>query len=101
MPVIVVSKEARKDLISIHDYIRDDLSNPEAARQTMKGLRACIHKLSDMPERGKPLDAVLPFHTDFRFIVYQKYKVFYLYSGNKVEVVRILHTLQDFIRALF
>lgn len=101
MPSIIISKEARQDLLSIHAYIRDDLANPEAARETMKGLKSCIHTLSHMPERGKPLDAVLPLHTDFRFLVHQKYKVFYLFDGNKVEVLRILHTLQNHLQALF
>ena len=31
MARVIVSKEARNDLISIRDYIRDELCNPDAA----------------------------------------------------------------------
>ena len=32
MPRVIVTKEARKDLIGIRDYLRDDRKNPIAAR---------------------------------------------------------------------
>lgn len=60
-----------------------------------------IESLRDMPERGMPLDAVLSVHTDYRFLVCENYRIFYLCEGDQVEVVRVLHTLQDYMRALF
>lgn len=101
MPKVVVSLAARKDLISIHDYIRDELDNPNTAKRIMGMLRKSIESLQAMPERGKLLDAVLTVHTEYRFLVCEKYKVFYLYDGETVEIVRIIHSLQDYIRALF
>ena len=54
-----------------------------------------------MPERGKPLDAVLSVPTDYRCMVYERYRVFYLWDGARIEIVRVLHNLQDYMRALF
>ena len=101
MAVVFVSKAARNDLAAIRAYIQEDLSNPDAARRIIQELRRHIEALSDMPERGKQLDAIISVHTEFRYLVCENYRVFYLYDENKVEVVRVLHTLQDFMRALF
>ena len=106
MANVIVSPAARRDLIGIRDYISDELANPDAAQRILKLLRTSIESLRDMPERGMPLDAVLSVHTDYRFLVCENYRVFYLCEvylceANQVEVVRVLHMLQDYMRALF
>ncbi len=98
---MIVSPAARRDLTGIHDYISDELANPDAALRILKLLRDSIESLRDMPERGKPLDAILSVHTGYRFLVCEKYLVFYLCDGEQVEIIRVLHTLQDYMRALF
>ena len=101
MANVIVSRLARNDLLHIRDYIRNELSNPDAALRIMAQLKQAMESLRAMPERGKPLDAILSVHTEYRFLVCGNYRVFYLYDGQQVEVVRVLHTLQDFMRALF
>lgn len=101
MANVIVSPAARKDLIGIRDYISDELVNPDAALRILREIRDSIESLRDMPERGKPLDAMLSIHTDYRFLVCENYRVFYLCEGDQVEVIRVLHTLQDYMRALF
>ncbi|MBR0462864.1 MAG: type II toxin-antitoxin system RelE/ParE family toxin [Clostridia bacterium] len=98
---VIVSPAARNDLIGIRDYISDELANPDAALRILKQLRNGIESLQNMPERGMPLDAILSVHTDYRFLVCGNYRIFYLYEGNSVEIVRVLHNLQDYMRALF
>jgi len=98
---ITLSKEARNDLLSIRDYIRDDLLNPDAAQQTIAALKKGVQGLSSFPERGTSLDTILPIHTDFRFVLCKSYRIFYVCNHDTVEVVRILHNLQDYMRALF
>ena len=71
------------------------------ALRILKQLRNSIESLQNMPERGMPLDAVLSVRTDYRFLVCGNYRIFYLCEGNSVEVVRVLHDLQDYMRALF
>ena len=101
MAVVTISRAARNDLIQIRDYIRDELTNPDAAQRIVQLLRQQEEKLAVMPERGKPLDALLNVHTEYRFLICENYRIFYLYDGETVEIVRILHTLQDYMRALF
>ena len=101
MAQVIVSPAARRDLIGIRNYIHDELCNPDAATRILGMLKTNVESLREMPERGKPLDAVLSVHTEYRFLVCESYRVFYLYDGRQVEVVRILHDLQDYMRALF
>ncbi len=54
-----------------------------------------------MPERGKPLDSIISVHTEYRYLVCEHYRVFCLPNGDTVEIIRILHTLQNYMRVLF
>ena len=101
MAEVSVSRLARNDLVHIRDYIQNELSNPDAALRIMAQLKQAMESLQTMPERGKPLDAILAVHTQYRFLVCESYRIFYLYDAQQVEVVRVLHTLQDYMRALF
>ncbi|MBR1558909.1 MAG: type II toxin-antitoxin system RelE/ParE family toxin [Clostridia bacterium] len=98
---VTVSREARRDLVDIRNYIRDELCNPDAAARIMGRLRTAMESLRSMPERGMPLDAILSVHTDYRFLVCEQYRLFYLTDGKDVEVIRVLHVLRDPVRALF
>ena len=101
MAEVIVSRLARNDLVHIRDYIQNELSNPDAALRIMAQLKQAMESLQTMPERGKPLDAILAVHTQYRFLVCESYRIFSLYDAQQVEVVRVLHTLQDYMRALF
>ena len=101
MASMTMSQEARKDLVNIRSYIREELHNPDAAARIIKALRQSIVALEDLPERGTPLDTILMVHTDYRFIVCEKYCIFYLYYDGAVEAVRILHQMQHYMSALF
>jgi len=101
MPNVVLSKEAQRDLIAIRDYVRDELSNPDAAKDTLQAIKKAALSLQDMPERGISLDKRLTVHTDFRFLLCKNYKIFYYFDGSTVEILRILHALQDYMRVLF
>ena len=101
MAEVIVSRLARNDLVHIRDYIQNELSNPDAALRIMAQLKQAMKSLQTMPERGKPLDAILAVHTQYRFLVCESYRIFYLYDAQQVEVVRVLHTLQNYMRALF
>ena len=98
---IIVSREARKDLVQIRQYISEELCNPDAAVRIMGLLKKSIASLSDFPGRGRPLDALIPVHTDYRYLVCENYCVFYRSNDGDVVVIRILHQRQDCLRALF
>ena len=101
MARVIVSKEARNDLVSIRDYIRDELCNPDAAQRILASLKKSILSLEHFPGRGKPLDALIPVHTEYRYLLCENYCIFYLCMEEEVLVVRVLHQRQDSLRALF
>lgn len=102
MANVTVSKEARKDIIAIQQYIRDDLCNPEAAHNVISALKKGVLSLADFPNRGRPLDALISVHTAYRYLVCENYCIFYLNTDDQnVVVIRILHQRQDCLKALF
>lgn len=101
MAQITVSRGAQKDLESIHAYICDDLCNPAAAHRVIAALKKQILSLQDFPGRGRPVDALISVHTEYRYLVCENYCIFYLGNEQDVFILRILHHRQDYIRALF
>ena len=101
MAHITVSKEARKDLIAIRQYIREELANPLAMQRITAEIKKGILSLKAFPERGCPLDALIFVHTAYRYLVCGNYYVFYLHNHDDVLIVRILHQRQNFMKALF
>ncbi len=100
MPHMIVSKEARQDLISIRQYIEEELANPDAARRIIARLKQSVLSLEAFPWKGRPLDALLSVHTEYRYLVCESYCIFYVVGAENVIVVRILHQRQDCVRAL-
>ena len=98
---VIVSPEARKDLLSIQAYIRDELASPDAARHIIASLRKAMEELQLFPRRGRPLDAMISVHTEYRYLPCENYCIFYLEDDDSVVIVRVLHQRQDCLRALF
>ena len=101
MARVIVSQEARRDLIQIRNYIRDELCNPDAAKRIIHELRAAAQGLRNYPNRGRPLDMMIPIHTEYRYLPCENYCIFYLVGEEEVFVIRILHQKQDTLKALF
>lgn len=101
MARVTLSREAQRDLISIRNYIRDELHNPSAAAHILSSLKKSVQSLSSFPGRGRPLDALIPVHTEYRYLVCENSCIFYLEGVDSAIVVRILHQRQDCLRALF
>ena len=101
MAQVTLSKEAQRDLVSIRNYIRDELCNPSAAKRIIACLKQSVQSLEKFSGRGRPLDALIPVHTEYRYLVCENYCIFYIEGNDQVIVVRILHQHQDCLRALF
>lgn len=101
MARVTLSKEAQRDLVSIRNYIRDELCNPTAAQRIISCLKMSVQSLSKSAGRVRPLDALIPVHTEYRYLICENYCIFYIESNDNVLVVRILHQRQDCLRALF
>ena len=101
MAKVVVSPEARNDIISAAAYIRDELCNPDAAKRIVGELRKTITGLREMPARGISLDSIIAVHTEFRFLPCENYRIFYVLNDDTVEVIRIIHMRQNYMKVLF
>ncbi len=98
---IKFSEEAITDLEDIKDYITIDLSNEQAADNTIKNIIESIRRLEEFPNIGVLLSDVVGFNTNFRFILSGNYMVFYKLNDDMVYIVRILYGKRNYLNILF
>ncbi len=98
---IKLSEEAISDLEGIKDYITVDLSNEQAADNTIKNILRSIRRLEEFPNIGTLLSDVVGFDTNFRFVISGNYMVFYKLNNDIVYIVRILYGKRNYLNILF
>jgi len=94
------SPEALNDLNQIWVYISEDLKNHAAAQNTIDNILDSIEKLSEFPEIGTSLNAIVDIESDYRFLVCGNYLAFYRLVKSEVKIDRILFSSRDYIRIL-
>jgi plasmid stabilization system protein ParE len=91
---------------AIHRYIAEELKNRQGVDNTVLFIRDSIEVLKLSPEGGVLLssrfDGVPDRYKDARFLVCGNYIAIYRWipEGRKVQVLRIYHGAQDYIRHL-
>lgn len=95
------SPEALRDLDDIWDYIVLDLCNPTAAEKIINGILDTITPLEDFAEMGTPLNAITAVVSDYRYLLHEKYLVFYRVYAEDVFIDRILQGSRNYLRILF
>lgn len=93
--------EAIRDLREIQGYIRTVLQNPAAAKRIGKHILDTCAILKDQPKAGASLGSKTNEKTDLRFLISEKYMIFYRVEKNTVSVARILDGRQDYLQLLF
>jgi len=89
---------AKQDLLDIIDYL--NTLSPEAALRYYDLLTEEIASLSTMPERcPRPKDLALAAK-GYRYLVVKNYLVFYVVSGDTVQIRRILYGRRDYLSLL-
>ena len=101
MAEVRYSPEFLKDLQRIEEYIANELLDPDAAIKTADGILFATDELAAFPKSGKPLYLPDGTETGFRAIFYKKYMAVYRIAGDEVQVVRAVHTSQDYLRKMF
>ena len=91
--VVTYSPEAVDDLRAIHDYIRDALSAPQAARGQLGRIRDTIRSLSLMPRRHPLLDWEPWRSMGVRMMNVGNYVVIYRVKeeASEVQIVRVAY----------
>lgn len=95
------SPQAIRDLQELRDYIRKVLRNPGAARRISKKIMDTCGHLKKHPQLGASVEAKVSNHTDLRFLLCEKYIVFYRIDGDVISVARVLDGRQDYLHILF
>ena len=95
------SPEAVDDLKEIKQYIKDELCNEQAAKNTVTKILKKIKLLSDFPESGSSLSAIIGFDTDYRYLVCDNYIAFYRIENKNVLIVRVLYGRRNYMQILF
>lgn len=98
---ILYSKEFRRDLDEIWDYIASELQNPIAAERIVNSIMDAVDQLVDFAEAGAPLTSVADIESDYRFLVTGNYLTFYRVYENEVFVDRVLYGRRDYLHILF
>lgn len=85
---------AERDLLDIVDYL--NTLSPSAALKYYDLLTEEIASLSHMPERcPRPRDLALAAK-GYRYLIVEKYLVFYVIEGDTVQIRRILYGKRDY-----
>lgn len=98
---ISFSPEAVDDLKEIKRYIKDELCNEQAAKNTVAKILKKIKILSDFPESGSSLSVIIGFDTDYKYLICDNYIAFYRIENKNVLIVRILYGRRNYMQILF
>ena len=91
-----LSPAARRDLSSIWDYTQVNCG-PHQAETSVTEIRVAIERVAAGPDRGRTCDDI---RSGYRRYAIGSHLVFYIETGDGVDVIRILHQRMDPTRHL-
>jgi toxin ParE1/3/4 len=86
---VFLTRHAQEDLAHIYDYIAAD--HPQNAVDFVLALEEKVYSLDTMPERQPLIPENEFFGTDYRHLVYKKYRIIYRVIKDSVFILRIIH----------
>ena len=89
-----------EDLRRLRDYLRDELAQPLSAQGIPAEIVRRCGLLKKNPMLGAALQPRVRRETELRYWVCGAHLAFYRVGRGSVSVLRILHSRQDFVRAL-
>lgn len=95
------TKESRRDLDTIWDYIVSEFQNISAAERMISRIMDDVEQLEDFAEIGAPLSSIANVESDYRFLVTESYLTFYRVRDSEIYVDRVLYGRRDYLRILF
>jgi toxin ParE1/3/4 len=96
-----ISPEAKNDLITIKNYVSQELGSPQADIKRITKIPKRIRGLTEHPEIGASLTSIVDLQTDYRFLVCASYLILYKYESGVVFVSRILYGRRNYTHILF
>lgn len=101
MHTLRINPLALQDLKDIKEYVAAELDNPKAANKIIDRIIRKYESLAEYPFLGSELSAKIGINTHFRYLVCEKYIVFYKADDKYVYIYRILYGSRDYISILF
>jgi len=98
---ILVSPAAKRDLVKIARYVAVNAEDETAGRVVLRGLMRKIGALGIFPNRGSSVAGRLGIVTEYRYLVWRKYLIFYVVANDVVKVVRVADGRTDWVGELF
>ncbi len=95
------SPEFLRDLDEIWMYIYGEYKNPDAAERITDGIVNTTEILSAFPYSGQAVFLPGGMDSGYRMLVFENYVISYRVLQDKVQVARVVHALQDYMRELF
>lgn len=87
---VIFTKRAKIELENAYNYIYFNLVNPIAAKRFRIQIIKSISILELFPFMGKKYN-----QTNFRYIKFKNYLIFYSVNSNNIEILRIIHKRQN------
>jgi len=84
-----LTRHAQEDLEHIFDYIAADSINN--ASNFIVELEKSVYSLEHLPNRNPLIPENEYFGTDYRHLIYKKYRIIYRVLENSVFILRIIH----------
>ena len=88
---VTITKNAEKDMMSIYEYILNDLKSPQTALKYFNQLASSINSLNLFPERCPIVKEFIKLGIRIRRLNVNNYAVFYKYENNTVTILRVFH----------
>ncbi len=95
---VIISPKALEDIEEIKKYISNDLQNITAAKNMVKKIVNRIHSLAKNPMLGAEISSKIGVETNYRYLICNKYLIFYFVQGNVVKVTRVLYSGRDYVK---
>lgn len=84
---LVLTREAKNDMIDIGDYIAYTLLEPETAHRFISGLRSAISTLKKFPNRFSYVNDQILSKQKIRCMPYKNYYIFYKIEETTKTVI--------------
>ena len=100
MTKILISPEAKNDLLEIGNYITFTLHNESAARNVINKIRKTVFLLRQFPNAGTPLNKPVT-RILYHYLICGNYMIFYHLADETAHIDRILYGRRDYLTLLF
>lgn len=99
---IIITNQIETDIWKNVEYINNHLRNHTAAQKLRNDTYEAIFSLDNLPHRYGLIDLGHRTNLGIRAMILRKYKIYYFIDEQKesVEILRMLHNLQDEFKEL-